>query len=304
MGLVQPVNRKETSERILDKYESDFVCELDLIHSTSYFPKYEPEEILLRQKKYELWRMRKENRFKVPEGFIKFTPSSASKAKRDLFYKALKVPEDEGINAPFNNRWTRNSSAIHEAVQRDLLYAPYLLDNPAFTIQMVEKEGFGLLPAWEKNIESYKVYEYAGKKFVISGMMDGILTHEETGETFGFEFKTKSNDSWQVHKMKKPAEHHVQQCVAYSLLFETPEGEPINDYLITYEAVAKDKWLSGSSALKDIKVFHVHVTEKQKQSLLKKFAEVVEYVENGELPPIEKSKIAYSSYKSKYLDEL
>lgn len=305
MSLVKTVDREELSKiNSGNEIENAIKSHFNMINADSYFPKKEVEEILLRQKQFELWRMEKENRFRTPEGLIKFTPSSASKAKRDLFYKALKVPEDESENAPFNNRWTRNSTAIHEAVQRDLLYAPYLLDNPLFTVQMVEKEDFGVLPAWEKNIETYKEYEHKGKKFVISGMMDGILTYEKTGESIGFEFKTKTNDAWQVHNLKKPSPNHVQQCVAYSLVFETPDGKPLNDYLITYEAIPKDKWLAGASALNDLKAFHVHVSDRQKTNLLNKFAEVVGYVETGELPPLEKSKILFSPYKSRYEDEL
>jgi hypothetical protein len=302
MSLIRSVDMKDFSSG--NELENAMKLHFNMINTDSYFPIKEVEEILFRQKKYELWRMEKENRFRTPKGLIKFTPSSASKAKRDLFYKALGVPEDEAITSPYNNRWTRNSTAVHEAVQRDLLYAPYILDKPLFTVQMVEKEGFGLLPAWEKNIETYKIIEHKGKKFVVSGMMDGLLTYEKTGQTVGFEFKTKTNDAWQVHNMQKPNPSHVQQCVAYSLIFETREGEPLNDYLITYEAVPKDKWLAGASALNDIKAFHIHVTQRQKTNLLNKFAEVVDYVENGELPPIEKSKIMFSAYKSRYEDEL
>src|SRR5699024_4927895 len=299
MSLTQSVDRKKILNTETE-LENAMKTHMNKINAKSFFPKYEPEEILLRQKQYELWRMKKENRFKTPKGLIKFTPSSASKAKRDLYYKALRVPEDESDNAPFNNRWTRNSTAVHETVQRDLLYAPYLMDNPTFTVNMLDKGDFGMLPAWEKALESYKIHEHKGKKFVISGMMDGILTYEKTGQAVGFEFKTKTNDSWQVHNMKKPSQAHIQQCVAYSLIFETPEGEPLNDYLITYEAVPKDKWTSGVTALQDVKAFHIHITERQKTNLLNKFAEVVECTETGELPPIEKSKLLFSNYKSRY----
>lgn len=311
MSLVQGINRKEVLD-VESELEKAIKQHFNLINKNSYFPKYKPEEILYRQKQFELWRMQKENRFKTPKGLVKFTPSSASKAKIDLFYKALRVKEDESTNAPFNNRWTRNSTAVHETVQRDLLYAPYLLENPQFTVNMVEAkfgEGedavdFGLLPAWEKNIETYKIHEHKGKRFVVSGMMDGILTYNKTGMAVGFEYKTKSNDAWQVHNMKKPNPAHVSQCVAYSLVFETPDGQPLNDYLLTYEAVPKDKWLSGAGALNDIKAFHVHVSDRQKTNLLNRFADVVEHVESGEVPAVEKSKIMFSPYKSRFQKEL
>lgn len=271
-----------------------------MVNTKSYFPKQEVEEILLREKQFELWRMEKDNRFKVPHDLVKFTPSGASKCKRELFYKALKMKQDETQNAPFNNRWTRNSTAIHGAIQRDLLYTPYLLNNPSFEVLYTDrfKDKFGLLPAWEKNIEDYKKIEHDGVEFYVSGMMDGLMKHRKTGKTYGFEFKTKTNDSWQVHRMNKPSPSHVQQCVAYSLLFEDAEGKPVNDYLLTYEAVPKDKWGSGATALEDIKVFHVEVTQRQKNALLKKWSTVARMVEDGELPKQETSKCLFCPYKT------
>lgn len=167
---------------------------------------------------------------------------------------------------------------------------------------MVDIEGFGQLPAWEKNIEAYKVIEHKGVKFVVSGMMDGLLTHTPTGKTVGFEFKTKTNDATQIVKMTKPSDAHIKQCVAYSLIFEDEKGDPVRDYLLTYEAVPKDKWLAGDFAMQDVRAFHIHVTDRQRNNLLNRFAEVAECVANGELPELEKSKLMFSDYKSKYIE--
>lgn len=268
---------------------------LDAINKKSYFPKAEVEEILLRDKKFEIHRMK--NRFTTPDGLVKFTPSGASKCRRELFYKFARARQDEIQQAPFNNRWTRNSTAIHGATQRDLLYAPYLLKNPYFKMKMVVKEGFGLLPAWERNIETYKVIEYNGVKFVVSGMMDGLLEVIETGQTVGFEYKTKSNDSNQINKMTKPAQPHIAQVVSYSLVFEDDNGNPVDDYLITYEAVAKDKWDSGDYAVPDVKSFHVKVSQRQKTNMLKKFSEVAQMVYDGEIPERETSKCMFCPFK-------
>jgi CRISPR/Cas system-associated exonuclease Cas4 (RecB family) len=298
LSLVTGITVKEKTEGEI--IADQFKAQINMVNSKSYFPKYEVEEILLREKQFELWRMEKDNRFKVPHDLVKFTPSGASKCKRELFYKALRMEQDEVQNRPFNNRWTRNSTAIHGAIQRDILYTPYLLPNPNFTIHFTDsfKDQFGLLPAWEKNIETYKKLEHNGVEFYVSGMMDGLLNHTKSGKTYGFEFKTKTNDSWQVHKMNKPSPAHVQQCVAYSLLFEDSEGNPVNDYLLTYEAVPKDKWGSGTTALEDIKVFHVEVTERQKNSLKKKWSEVARMVADGELPKQETSKCLFCPYKT------
>lgn len=240
--------------------------------------------------------MKKENRFQVPKRFSKFTPSSASKCKRELYYKIKKM-EQEDENQPYNNRWTRNSTAVHEAVQRDMLYAEKFIDSPDFSIQMIETEQFGSLPAWEKQIENYKIHRHDDQEFVVSGMMDGLLTHNPTGKTYGFEFKTKTNSSDQVHKMTKPAQHHIQQATTYSLIFEDETGRPLRDFFLVYEAVPKDKWGAGVIAWEDLKVFHVHITDRQRNNMLKKFAEVAKMVDDGELPDRQRSKCMFCPFK-------
>jgi CRISPR/Cas system-associated exonuclease Cas4 (RecB family) len=286
VSLVKAVKRKEKTrgEELVNALKSQF----NILHTNTFYPIPEVEEILVRQKQFELHVLK--NPFKVPEGYVKFTPSGASKCKRELFYKAIKAPKVED-NAPFNNRWTRNSSAIHEAVQRDILYFPYIDENTNFKVKMIDKGEFGFLPAWESAIETYKIVEHNGVTFVITGKMDGLLEYTKDGSTIGFEFKTKSTDNQQVHKLNKPAPHHVQQCVAYSILFD------IDEFLITYEAVAKDKWNAGATAYEDLKPFYVKVTEEQRIKLLDKFAEVAEAVENGELPEQETSKCLFCPYK-------
>lgn len=298
MGLVtaykpKPVKAKHVE--VVTTLGTAMVEHFDAINAKSYFPKPAIEEILLRDMQHEIHMMK--NRFTTPEGLVKFTPSGASKCRRELFYKTLKARQDDIQQAPFNNRWTRNSSAIHKSVQHNLLYANTLLPKPYFSVLMVEKEGFGLLPAWEKNIEKYEVIEHNGVKFVVSGMMDGLLKVNSTGQTVGFEYKTKSNDSYQIEKMTKPSPQHILQCVSYSLIFKDENGEPVNDYILTYEAVAKDRWDKGEYALQDVKAFHITITERQKKSMLKKFSEVADMIYNGELPKQETSKCMFCGYK-------
>ena len=56
-------------------------------------------------------------------GLVTFSPSSASKCERELYYKAMKEEKDEQPFLPFQRRWMRNGSAVHAAVQHDLLFA-------------------------------------------------------------------------------------------------------------------------------------------------------------------------------------
>lgn len=247
----------------------------------------EIERLLLRQREHDIELIGKKPSY--PMDLIKFNPSGASKCPLELYYRATGVEAVEDDKYPYHDRWTRNSSAVHEVVQRDLLYAEKVLNNPKFTVVRTEKG----LPAWEQNILRWKVFEHKGQSFVLNGMMDGILNYTPEGMVVGFEFKTKSNTIGQVgnYKMKDATESHKLQCVAYSLLFG------IDDYIIMYESLAKDGWNKGIEAKQDIRAFHFHVTEDMRQALLDKFSEVVSCVEKGIEPEQELDKCLFCPFK-------
>lgn len=256
------------------------------IHSIDHFEDLEIEKLLLQQKQYEVELI--ENRFNVPNDYPKFSPSGASKCKRELFYKLNKAKRDTAPKPAFQGRWTKNATGVHEQRQRDLLYSEKLLRSPSF---LVERMANGL-PAWEKNVQAYRLFEHKGQKFYIFGMMDGILKYRRTGSRIGWEFKTKSTKQDAVEKKKGPEPHHKQQEIGYALLFD------LKEFLITYESLAKDDWRSADFAIEDLKSFYLEVSEEQKESLLDKYAEVAEAVENGELPPQERSKCLFCPYKT------
>lgn len=286
MALTKKITKDTTRASELEKALRG---QFNRLHRMNYFDDYKIESLLLEQKKLEVEYIK--NRFQTPKGYVRFSPSSADACKRGLFYKALGVPPDNELKHPYQSRWTRNSSAIHEAVQRDLLYMEKLLSKPAFTVARMPETG---LPAWEKNLQNYKIIKHNGVEFVLYGMMDGILEYKD-GSRIGFEFKTKSTKQDRVHKLTKPSPSHIKQTVAYSLLFD------IDEYLITYESVAKDEWRAGVSAYEDIKPMYHKVTEKEKLQLLDRFAEITVAVQTGEIPDMETSKCMFCKYKSKCL---
>lgn len=259
------------------------------LHSIDFYPKEQVERILLRQMEKEIDTSRDyiENK---PNDLICFSPSGVAKCKRELIYKATKMPKDEIIRYPYQHRWTRNSSAVHGAVQRDLLYMPHVLDNPMFTVHMLE-DG---LPAWENNIKKFKQIHHNGQDFLLYGMMDGILEYKADGSLIGFEFKTKSTTIGCVgsYKMKAPAEEHILQCTAYSLLFD------IDEFILMYESVAKDGWMKGKDAKIDFRTFYHKVTEEDKKALLDKLADVTAMYNKGHLPPKEDDKCVFCPYKT------
>lgn len=296
MGVVDLKKSEKLRNTVLEEMEGERAEELeeaildqfDQIHSIDFFPDPDIERLLLRQQEKEIEELRK--RPQLEKGIVCFKPSGASKCERELFYTALKVKPDEMVMFPYQRRWTRNSSAVHAARQRELLYCEKLIENPAFKVARTS-EG---LPCWESNIHTVKKIEHKGIPFYISGMMDGILEYRD-GSKIGFEFKTKSTTIAQVgaYKMRDAQESHKMQTVAYSLLFG------INEFLIVYESVAKDGWDKGADARPDMRAFYVKVTESDRQQLLDKWAWVASQCYAGEVPDGDYSKCIFCPYKSR-----
>lgn len=267
------------------KLADDLLAHFTEFHSLDrVWDRKDVETLLVRQKQREI-----DNLFTkptYPRDLVKFNPSGASKTVMDLYLKA-KGFKEKTERYPYHTRWTRNSTAVHEAVQRDLLYAEKVLPDPLFTVERTAED----LPAWEDNILGWKQLEHKGKQFILNGKMDGVLIHEPTGKRVGFEFKTKSNSVGQVghYKMKEATSYHVEQCVAYYLL------TGIRDYILTYEGVAKPQWSAMAEAKPDLRTFHVYITDEMATELLDKWAYVTECVEN-DTPPEDKELGFFSGY--------
>lgn len=284
--LTDHIRDKKQSEQRGNDLVTDLVTHMDEMNSMSYFDIVEVEELLLREQEHAVKVMKTPKTY--PRDIPRFSPSSSSKSELELFFKAIKAKKDEDTQSPFHRRWTRNSTAVHGAVQRQLLEAEHTLENPKFNVVRLDNG----LPAWERNIEGWKVIEHNGVKFVLFGMCDGLLTYNKDGSTVGFEYKTKSNSVAQIKQLKQPQDSHVLQTVAYSLLFD------VDEWLITYESVAKDKWMTGENARPDVKVFYNKVTEKDKKALLDKWASVATHVKDGEIPEHDGSNLLFFEYKN------
>lgn len=226
-----------------------------------------------------------------------FSPSSASKSDRDLVFKLSGAPKDEKIMEAYQKRWVENGSAVHSRMQKDFLYIEKYVENAPFEI-MRTKEG---KPAWERNTRTVKQFEYDGEKFQIYGMVDGMLWDKVRHKRVGYDLKTKSTTIASVgdYKLKVPQENNVEQMVAYSLLFD------VDEYIIHYESLAKDNWTKGKEARKDMKVFHIVITDDMRNKLLAKFARVARYYREDIIPPREPEKEFFSEYKelNKKLEE-
>ncbi|MCW2279283.1 PD-(D/E)XK nuclease family protein [Heliophilum fasciatum] len=258
------------------------------VHSGELMPDIEIERLLMETERLALEDDKSGLQFQ--KGIVTFSPSSASKCERELYFRADRIPKEEGEMMPYQRRWVRNGSAVHAAVQRDLLYAEKYLTDPAFTVVRTKKG----LPAWEKNVRQVRPLEYDGVKFQIYGMMDGVLQYRD-GLKIGFEFKTKSTTLGAIghYKMKDAQEDHKTQCVAYSLLFG------LREFLIVYESLAKDGWMKGHEAKPDIRAFYLNVTDEDRDKLLQKFAGVARKYYAKEMPSKDPEKCIFCPYKMK-----
>lgn len=295
MSLVNKTGAKKLRNRVVNELDTRAVEisgalyeHFNKLHEIDFWGDYGIEELLVKQATLELDSIGK--RVQTPAELVRFNPSGASKCKRELFYRGIRAKKDDFTMYPFQRRWTRNATAVHGAVQRDLLYAEKLLKNPLFKVKRLENG----LPAWEKNLQTYKVFKHKGVEFVLIGMMDGILTYERDGSEIGFEFKTKSTTIGTVgyYKMKDAQESHKLQCVAYSLLFG------MDEFILMYESVAKDGWLKGADAKPDFRTFYLKVTEEDRVALLDKFAEVTKSVQANGAPERAVDKCLFCQYKS------
>lgn len=238
-------------------------------------PDKEIEELLLRQRADEVGQIGHE----IPRKPLpKFSPSGAGKCDTELYRLANKLEVPELQLEPYHRRWTRNGSAIHEAIQHDLLYMEKVLDNPRFSVLKNESG----LPMWEKNLYKQMEITHNGQSFVLSGMCDGLLTDNTTGETVIFEFKTKSTTIAAVgdYKMKGIQDGHKLQGICYSIMFC---GDPLEDRddkeIFLYESLAKDFWTKGKEARSDIRVFQHTITLEDRLAVLDRFAKVVAMAE-------------------------
>ncbi len=271
-----------------DTLTRDMIRHLNDIHSMELPTDLDIERLLLEDEKMAL--ESDTSHLKFAKGLVTFSPSGASKCRRELFYKACHIDGDPQTFYPYQRRQMRNGSAVHAATQKDLLYAEKYLTKSKFTVVRT-KAG---RPAWEKNIRQVRQFEHQGVLFQIYGMMDGVLKYTPDATKLGLEFKTKSTTISSIgsFKMKDAQDSHKQQCVGYSLLFG------IREFLIVYESLAKDSWTKNEAAKPDLRAFYVEVSDRQREALLDKYAEVAQARYNGEVLPAEFDKCIFCTYKS------
>jgi hypothetical protein len=293
-GKAKSIKKKNDKQKAMvgevqSKVSEDFHNMVDEFHGMDIRDDYKLDTQILQWKIEEMTDGRNNLRGKWDEDVVNFSPSGASSSERDLFYKIVGAEAEQSFT-PQQRRWVKNGSAIHDRMQRDLLYMEkYMKDTPFEVLRT--KEG---KPAWERNTRTVKQFEHNGEKFQMYGMVDGMLYYKPEKKRIGYDFKTKSTTIATVgdFKLKVPQENNVLQMVAYSLLFG------VDEYIIHYESLAKDNWTKGTEARNDFKVFHLKITEEMQNELLDKFARVAKAVREKQLPAREPENEIFSNYKT------
>lgn len=260
--LAEDVGGRELADAFAEQYDKFYSL-------NNLRPDYQIEQLLLKQQQFDV-----EHLHHPVVTLPKFSPSSLSKCDLELYrtIHGLYVPKDDTF--PYHNRWTRNATAVHAAIQRDLLYMEKVLDKPCFTVKRMPNG----LPSWESAMYRQMEIKHNGQRFVITGMADGMLQYSKTGETVIFEIKTKSTTIAAVgdYKMKYIQDNHVLQGVAYSILFM---GDPYEDRddkeIFLYESVAKDFWGKKADARKDYRTFQQTITLEDRMAVLDRLADIV-----------------------------
>lgn len=280
---------KQMSQEVQTDTSRAFHKMMDDFHSMNIRNDYKLDTQILQWKIEEMSDGKKNLRGEWDESIPTFSPSGVDSCERQLAFKIIGAEEDEQTMEPYQRRWVKNGSAVHERQQSDLLYIEKYLKDAPFEVCRT-KEG---KPAWERNTRTVKQFEHNGQKFQIYGMVDGMLFDKVRGKRIGYDFKTKSTTVATVgdYKLKVPQENNVTQMVAYSLLFD------VDEYLIHYESVAKDGWTKGKEAKPDMKVFHIVITEEMKKELLDKLARVAQQVSDDILPDPDFNKCLFCPFK-------
>jgi hypothetical protein len=232
-----------------------------------------------------------------PKGTKYFSPSSANSCKRELYMKLSGADKDAQRNSPHQGRWQRSGTAFGDTIQRDLLFIEKhyerVFGTPPPFVPVKTDRGY---PMWENFAQMIKTVEHNGHTIRLLGKPDGVLQYKD-GKRVGLEIKSKQTTAAQTseYTMREPKSDHVKQVISYSIMYG------VDDFLIVYGNLSKKAWdMTEEDYGKnpDLRAFHVHVTEADRQELLDGFAEVLQAIKDGNPPPLNLDKWTFNSFKT------
>ncbi|MFW5434311.1 hypothetical protein [Paenibacillus apiarius] len=278
---------------------SDFLTMLDAWHAAPEV--YDDELDAQIHRWYADFLSDRERKAWPTRGIPYFSPSSVDDCRRALYEKMRGAKKDQTKRPPHQGRWTRFGTAIGDSIQRDVLFIEKHYAKAVGEASRFRFERNDLCePMFEDFAKKSHIIEHKGKRFALFGTCDGIMLYRtDDGEVIrvGIEIKSKQTTAARTshYSMRAPEESHVKQCVTYSLMYS------VDHYIILYVNASKSNWnLTDEQYAKnpDVRAFHVHITERDKQSLLDEFTDVVQAVEDGNPPPVNPEKWLFNSFKT------
>jgi hypothetical protein len=251
---------------------------------------------------------------KYPPKHAYFSPSSSDSMQRELVVKVRKFPKDPIVKQPYTKRWQDSGTFYGGYIQRIVLFCEkhykeqFGVESPFYFERIYLKEHDREFPSFETAIKKSVGYEYRDHKIYIFGQGDGILIHRATGTRIILEVKSKqtSYSATGHFSMKEPTGSHVKQVIAYSLQHQEEE-RPINHGILFYGNLAKKAWTMTEEDVEkypDIRTFDIDITEEKQVAVLDHFADVLDHVNAGTLPPVDLDKWLFCNFKEVITDGL
>src|SRR5699024_12629208 len=101
-----------------EEIAKDMLNHFKRFHSMNEIYDHDIEEQFLEE---ELEHIRNPKPLNFEKGLVTFSSSSVSKTNRELYFTAQNYPKDEKLFLPHHRRWDRPATAVHAAVESDLV---------------------------------------------------------------------------------------------------------------------------------------------------------------------------------------
>lgn len=230
-----------------------------------------------------------------------FTPSAANACPRELYMRQTGAKRDDQTRAPHQARWQRIGTAIGDMLQRDLLFAEKYFEKqtgnkPPFVFERDERGR----PMFEEFARINKPINYAGHRFYLYGMPDGILRYvTDDGEILrvGLEIKSKQTTAARTsaYSMRRPEVDHLAQVTCYSIMYD------VDYYLIVYVNAAKKSWALSDDEYADtpdLRAFCIEINDAARAAVLDGFVDVMDAVAAKEPPALDLDRWTFNNYKT------
>jgi DNA-binding protein H-NS len=286
------------SQQLADQIAQDFIDFLDEFHTypqpyddamdAEFYEQY--ARVLREQSKWGYFNWKT-----APDGTPRplFSPSSAGKDERQLYEKARKSQADKREPNRNQRDWTGLGSQVGGYIQREVMLAERHFEKltgkaPRFKFERTERNE----PAFEHFKKVIHEAEYAGEKFGLNGLPDGIMEYvTDDGEILrvGLEVKSVQKSYTDFTKISQPKADHVGQTNVYSEMYG------LDYYIVLYHLTYGADWNRDFSRNK---AFGRFITQDDRNETLNKFARVTQAWRTGIAPAIDLDGWKFNDYKT------